>query len=227
MNRIALALILMLAPIVAQAQNVQQSGQITPGHTPVWVTSGVVKDAGPATAGNVTEFGITRNGGLPFCISTSTGLITGTPYDQMCLSVTLNGAARLDVNSKNGAASIPMVIAINGTPVFTSGSTPAQVPLIFPVTSGTTASPPAVFDVTVAWQSAAAASKTTTIAACNAAISGFKVTVKDEIGNSATFPITTTPGAGTIEQRASYTQLDHNFSSITVQCDGISNWMII
>jgi len=221
----AALLALLLVCSAASAQSVQQSGTVTAGHVPAWVASGVVKDGGPATAGNITELGITKNGGLPFCISTSTGAITGTPYDQMCLSATLNGAARIDVNSYNGAASIPFIIALNGTPVFTSGSTPTQIPVIDRITSGTTATAPATFDVTVVWASAATSAKTTSIAACASALAGFKVTVKDEQANAQTYSITTTPGSGTIDNKAKYIQ-HTNGQSLSLQCDGVSNWMI-
>lgn len=99
-------------PARVQAQSVQQSGQVTPGHTAMWVTSGVVKDAGPATAGNLTELGISRNGGLPFCISSDPN--PANPRVQLCEGVSLNGNGFISLNSYNGAAQVPFDFIING-----------------------------------------------------------------------------------------------------------------
>ena len=219
-------ILLLLLPGVGLAQSVQQSGSVTPGHAAQWVTSGVVKDAGPATAGNLTELGITRNGGLPFCISTALGALTGAPYQQMCLSVTSAGAGRIDLNAYNGASQLPFIIAIGGVPVFTSGTSPADVPFVTRVTSGTTNSAPALVDQTVAWASAATSNKAQTVPTCTSTIAGYKVTVKDEQANAATYPIVITPAANTIDNVAT-ASINQNGRSLTLQCDGVSNWMLI
>ena len=212
---------------VGRAQSVQQSGSVTPGHAPVWVTSGVVKAGGPATAGNIQELGITKNGGLPFCISTSTGLITGQPYDQMCLSVTVGGAARIDVDSYNTASSIPFLIAINGTTVFNSGTQPTNIPTVTRVTTGTTNSAAAVFDQTVAWASATSGTKSQTIPTCTSSLAGFKIAIKDENGSaSPAAPINVTPSANTIDNLSFYPILSPN-GSLLLQCDGNTNWMVL
>lgn len=208
----------------AAAQSVQQSGTVTPGHAAQWVTSGVLKDAGPATAGNLTELGITRNGGLPFCITTGP---VALPYQQMCLSVTSTGAGRIDLNSYNGASQLPFIIAIGGVPVFTSGVSPAQVPTVTRVTSGTTNSAVALFDQTIAWASVTSGTKTQTIPSCTSAIAGFKITIKDEIGTASfAAPINVTPSANTVDLVASY-PMPFPSRSLTLQCDGNTNWMVI
>jgi hypothetical protein len=213
--------------LAATAQSVQQSGSVTPGHAAQWITSGVVKDAGPATAGNLTELGITRNGGLPLCISTSLGAITGAPYQQMCLSVSSGGAGRIDLNAFNGASQLPFIIAIGGVPVFTSGTSPSNVPTVTRVTSGVNNSAPALFDQTIAWASATGGTKTQTIPTCTASLAGFKIAVKDEIRTaSAAAPIRITPSGNTIESLASY-PMPFPGGAVTAQCDGNANWMVL
>jgi hypothetical protein len=107
---IPLALLAVTGP--ALAQSIQQSGTVTPGHAAQWVTSGILKDAGPATAGNLTELGISKNGGLPFCISSDPN--PANPRVQLCEGVSLNGNGFISLNSYNGAATVPLDLNING-----------------------------------------------------------------------------------------------------------------
>lgn len=94
------------APAFAQ---VQQSGNITAGHVPVWVYNGTIGDAGAATSGNVTEFGITKNGGLPFCINSQP---TTQAYSELCMS-TSDSQAAISLQG-HGEATPPFVITLNG-----------------------------------------------------------------------------------------------------------------
>lgn len=96
----------------ALAQSIQQAGSVTPGHAPYWVGSGVQADSGPATAGKFTELGITRNGGLPFCITTGPA---SAGYDQLCLSVSTGSGAGLSLQNYGGALAQPFNFNINGT----------------------------------------------------------------------------------------------------------------
>lgn len=92
----------LLAP--ASAQQVQQSGTVTPGHLPVWVTNSVVKDAGTATTPNgITSMGVTNNGGPGICIITAP--ITSTSAKQMCFSVNSTGGVISVQKYGTGAAS--------------------------------------------------------------------------------------------------------------------------
>lgn len=109
-SRLLLALLLLTAsPALAQ---VFQSGNVTPNHPAMWIAPGIIGDAGPATAGNLTNLGITANGGLPFCLTTGP---TSGAYDQLCLSVTSGGVGQLSLQNFNGAAAIPFQLLINGT----------------------------------------------------------------------------------------------------------------
>lgn len=94
----------------AQQEGVLQSGLITPGHPPIWVTSGVIGDAGSALSGNLTELGIT-NTGTPFCINDAP--ITGQ-YHQVCLGANALGGGLLSYNAYGGAPKLPLLCNING-----------------------------------------------------------------------------------------------------------------
>lgn len=97
----------------AFAQSVSQSGTVTPGHIPSWVTSGVIKDGGSATSSSITEFGVTKNGGLPFCVnSANTGAL-----NRLCLTSTTNSGAKLTVTDQGGATDGTLTIDINGNSV--------------------------------------------------------------------------------------------------------------
>jgi hypothetical protein len=129
-RRILLALLLLVASLSSAPAQIQQSGTITPGHVPVWIAPGILGDGGPATAGNLSNVGITANDGLPFCINTGP---TSGAYDELCLSVGLGGVGQLSLQNFNGAVAIPFQLLINGTPYsFTSGGG-----LVTSVTAGT------------------------------------------------------------------------------------------
>jgi hypothetical protein len=98
-----------------------QTGTVTPGHVVVWQTDGIAQDAGPATAGIATEFGITKNGGLAFGINS--GAPTG-PYLQLAFGASSNGTITVYAESYNGAPQADLVFNINGQnyPFVPSGS---------------------------------------------------------------------------------------------------------
>lgn len=91
---------------------IQQSGTVTPGHLPCWVTSGVVQDCGVSTNGNINTLGITRDGGTPFCIQDTKN--HSGPYYQMCMGIN-SSTAHLDVNGYNTGTDLPFVLNLNGT----------------------------------------------------------------------------------------------------------------
>jgi hypothetical protein len=87
------------SPALAQ-QSVQQTGNVTPGHPAMWVTNGVVGDAGPPTRGAFTGIGTTASGPS---ICASSGPATG-PYNQICLGAGTNTGGGISVNNYGGAA---------------------------------------------------------------------------------------------------------------------------
>ena len=60
MKKILLALALLLVPLSAFGQSVQQSGSVTPGQAPYWVTNGVIGSAGTAADSAITSLGVTN-----------------------------------------------------------------------------------------------------------------------------------------------------------------------
>lgn len=118
--RVLALIIALLFSVAAQAQSIQQSGTVTPGHPSVWVGSGVQKDAGAATNGLITNLGLFANGGLPYCITASTISRANfnpasSPYTQLCLTATQGTTGGITLNSYNGAANDGFLININGT----------------------------------------------------------------------------------------------------------------
>lgn len=106
-------LLLTAASAFAQSQSIQQSGPVTPGHVGCWTTNGILQDCGVSTNGYANTFGITANGGLPFCLQDVRDH-TG-PYRQMCQGVSASGA-NIYVNGFNGASAPPFQIIIDGVP---------------------------------------------------------------------------------------------------------------
>lgn len=112
MKRLLIGLLGLLISFPALAQSVQQSGTVTSGHGTRWITSGVIGDAGSATNSNITELGITKNGGIPFSInSANTGALT-----RLYGSVT-SGAATIGVTSQGGASNGTLTFNMNGSSV--------------------------------------------------------------------------------------------------------------
>lgn len=107
-----------LLPCAAVAQNtpVHQSGKIIRGHAPAWINSGVIGDAGPASAGNVTELGVT-NTGTPVCVN---DVIATGPYHQLCIGALALGGGLLNYQGYNGAPQLPFTISTSGPLVLSS-----------------------------------------------------------------------------------------------------------
>jgi hypothetical protein len=118
--RLALALLLLASPHLAFAQNtpVYQSSTtpVVRGHAGYWVNNGVISDAGPASAGNLTELGIT-NTGTPFCVN---DLLASGPYHQFCLGALALGGGLLNYQSYNGASQLPFTVSTSGPLVLSS-----------------------------------------------------------------------------------------------------------
>jgi len=89
-----------------------QSKSVTPGHALSWVADGVAQDAGPATAGNLSELGITREGGVAFGINNA---VVPGPYVEFGVGVANTGTITLYANSFGGAPSAILEYNINGS----------------------------------------------------------------------------------------------------------------
>lgn len=115
--RIFLAgLFLSLLPFAAQAQSVQQSGSITPGHVPSFVVSGVVQDGGTASNPNITALGVWNSTACGIGMDSANPAFTNTYY-QTCFGFNSMGGA-LSFQSIGGPAA-PLNVYINGTNPFT------------------------------------------------------------------------------------------------------------
>lgn len=121
-RHIVVALLLLLAPNLAWAQNkpVFQSGlNITRGHAAVWQNNGVIADAGGANgsgilgSGYLTELGIT-NTGTPFCIDDALTSAVGG-YHQLCLGANALGGGLISYNNFGAAVPLPLQFSINGS----------------------------------------------------------------------------------------------------------------
>lgn len=217
----ALLMLAFLVPAPARAQTVQQSGSVTLGHVPCWVVSGVVQDCGPANNGSATEVGITKNGGLPFCISTAKDPASNIKF---CLSVSPSSASII-INSFNGATAPPCQIIINGVSTNCSSSGPVVGTALRKVITGTTDAATSS-DVSILWASANTAAKTQTLYACNSASKGNVIRVVDEQGSAATYPILVDPtGGDTILGEPLYV-MNYNYQAPAFQCDGGGNWVV-
>ena len=115
-----LAALLVLLPSLAHAQ-VLQSGNVTPGHIPYWVTDNVIGDGGTAASPVITSFGVTNNGGPGICVNSD---IITNPYNQICLAASTSAPGVLSLQNYNGAAPQALNFIVNGVtfaPVTVSG----------------------------------------------------------------------------------------------------------
>jgi hypothetical protein len=103
-------------PAFAQHTPVFQSGLINRGHGSYWITNGVIADAGPASAGNLAELGIT-NTGTPFCIN---DVLPSGPYHQLCEGALALGGGLVSYQAYNGAAQLPLTVSASGPLILSS-----------------------------------------------------------------------------------------------------------
>ncbi len=111
MKKLLAILLLITAPAFAQ-NPVKQSGNVTPGHVPYWVTNGVIGDGGPATNGKLTSLGITASG-PSFCLNSAA--ITTAGWQQMCFGVTTAGGGTISLQNFGTASPQNFTVTINGT----------------------------------------------------------------------------------------------------------------
>lgn len=118
---VLLGLLICASPI--EAQTVQQSGSVTPGHAVKWTTTGVVSDGGTASNGLLTSLGVTASGPG---ICQQSGPNTGA-LNRVCLNATSTG----------GGISMTNVGGATGGFTFTlNGVTQGMGTVTLPVTPG-------------------------------------------------------------------------------------------
>ena len=93
--------------------SVKQSGNVTPGQVPWWITNGVIGGGISAADSPVTSFGVTNNGGNGICVNSDR--ITAAGRNVLCLGAQTNGAATISLQNYGTATAQPLQININGT----------------------------------------------------------------------------------------------------------------
>lgn len=92
---------------------ITQSGNVTPGHVVSWTTDGVAQDGGPATAGALTEVGITKAGGIALGIN-SAPVTSEAGYNQLGFGVETDGTITVYAEGFSGAPDATLIFNING-----------------------------------------------------------------------------------------------------------------
>jgi hypothetical protein len=93
-------------------KNIEQSGNVTPGHVLAWTTDGVAQDAGTPNAPFATTLGLVNNSLTAFGIASAP---TTGPFQQMALGFNpADGNAALSINSFNGAQEVAFEVIVNG-----------------------------------------------------------------------------------------------------------------
>lgn len=111
-----IALLLALAfPAAANAQAVQQSGQVSPNSSPVWVTNGVISGGNTAADSPLSSFGITNSTTAGLCISS--GRASAAGRQQLCLGAPLAASAVISLQNYGTATAQNLSFIINGTTV--------------------------------------------------------------------------------------------------------------
>jgi hypothetical protein len=126
--RTLLTILALLVALPAYAQNppVYQSGYATPGHVPVFVTNGVIKDGGSAANPNITSFGTVGQGPA---ICTTSAPITSGAYAQLCLGAFTSGQNQISSFQYGSAPASPLLFnspaGVNFTsPIYLNGTLP-------------------------------------------------------------------------------------------------------
>lgn len=112
--KILVAVIMTLAA-PAFGQSVQQSGTVTIGHVPYWVTNGVIGDGGSAAAGNITSIGVTNNGASGICINSAP--VSSGAYNELCLGAQTTGPGIISLQNYGSATAQGLQFLINGSQV--------------------------------------------------------------------------------------------------------------
>ena len=115
MKKILLALALLLVPLSALGQSVQQSGSVVPGQVPYWVTNGVIGNSGNAADSAITSLGVTNATTSGFCVSS--GRSTASGRQQLCFGAPLNSAATISLQNYGTATAQNLQFVINGTTI--------------------------------------------------------------------------------------------------------------
>lgn len=110
---------------------VKQSGNVTAGHIPWWVTSGVIGDAGSAADSPITSIGATG----PICSNSARQSAGG--WNSLCIQAFTSSSATISLQNYGTAPAETLCFVVNGTSLCTSGSGGGQfVTAAIPTTAG-------------------------------------------------------------------------------------------
>lgn len=101
------ALLLSTSVFAQSGAPVKQSGNVTPGQVPYWVTSGVIGDSVSSADSPVTSFGVTNNGGNGFCLNSARSTAAGR--NALCFGVSTDAAATITL--QNYGTATPQVLS--------------------------------------------------------------------------------------------------------------------
>lgn len=110
--RCLLILAALLLSHAAAAQSVVQSGTITAGSVPRWVSNGVIGGGVTASDSPVTSFGVTSNSEAGFCVSSGRSSAAGR--QQLCFGAPLSSNAKITLQNYGSAVAQGLDIVING-----------------------------------------------------------------------------------------------------------------
>lgn len=117
MRLVSFVMLMLVSVTQALAQSgvaVKQSGNVTPGQVPWWITSGVIGGGVSSADSPVTSFGVTNNGGNGICANSDR--LTAVGRNTICLGTTTNGSSFINVQNYGMALPETLIFNINGTP---------------------------------------------------------------------------------------------------------------
>lgn len=151
---------------------------------------------------------------IPVQPGSTVGLTVGA--NTFLAAITGSGTTTLNLSGGTG-----LVTGFGGGGSGGGGISPTAV---FVVSSGALDISSPTYGV-VLWNSATTAPKSESIYLCDSSSSGRQLIIKDQIGTAATYAVTLTPVAGTIDGSPTYI-MNFNFQSVNLLCGGAGNWSI-
>lgn len=115
LKKFAIAAFLALSVPAAWAQSVQQSGSVTPGTAPYWVSTGIIGGGVTAVDSPITNFGVTRDGADGICVASARNSAVGR--NTLCLQASTSGAAKIVLQNYGTATAQNLQFVINGNAV--------------------------------------------------------------------------------------------------------------
>src|SRR6266404_5625256 len=115
MRKLLTALFVLAFVSPAVGQSVQQSGSVSRGHAPWWVTSGVIGDAGTSADSNITSLGVTSNSANGFCVNSDR--VTAAGHNSLCFGAQTSGPATITLQNYGTAAAQNLEFIVNGAPI--------------------------------------------------------------------------------------------------------------